>query len=120
MANPGKPEAYEQIYENLRKHPILTWACKLAGIHPSSVYELMKNNPDIKRKIDEARSEGQGKLLPHVTAERVLAWSDNETFGLRQEVTHEGGVTVNITNPAGLGMSPDTEDENDGERNSEG
>ena len=116
----AKPEAYDDLCGFLEEVPILKWACHRVGLASSSVYEMMKNNPEMKTRILRAKAIGQGKLVPLASPDRVLSWSDPETFSLRQEHQIEGGVTVNITNPAGLGMSPDTEDENDGERNGEG
>lgn len=93
----AKPAAYEEVYKYLEQHPILRWACKRTGISTSAVREMAARKPAVAERIEQAKAIGQGKLLPHVSAERVLAWSDPKTFGLKQQIEHGGQVAVPVS-----------------------
>jgi len=88
MPNPGKPDAYEEVLTLLAVHPIKTWACAKAGISRASFYEKLQQDSDYGRRVATAMADGQGPLIAAVSGkspERVLSWSDPDTFALRHE-----------------------------------
>ena len=106
----GNPDEYEKLIGFLEQVPILKWACHRAKLHPSSVYEKMKNNPDLEVRIREAQAVGQGRFIPGASPDRILSWSDPEAFSLKQEHSVESDITVNIVG-AGLGLTDEGEPE---------
>ena len=107
MPNPGKPDTYEQVIAHLREQPILKWACDLAGISRQSVYEKMENDADFRVRLRAAKAEGQRKRLKGVSDERVLAWSDPETFSLRREHKVEPSGDFTLVVAEQWGIDPD-------------
>ena len=86
MPNPGKPDAYEEVLALLTIHPIKTWACAKAGISRASFYAKLDRDPEYAELVERAMADGQAPLIAAVSGkspERVLAWSDPETFTLR-------------------------------------
>lgn len=102
----GNPEAWKKLLKFLKEVPILKWACHRAKLHPSSVYERMKANPDVEREVREAQAIGQGRFIPGASPDRILAWSDPEGFSLKQEHSVESDITINIVGE-GLGLDVD-------------
>ena len=102
MSNPGKPDAYEELLAFLAIHPIKTWACAKAGISRASFYAKLERDPEYAELVERAMADGQAPLIAAVSGkspERVLSWSDPETFTLRREHKVEGpgkGYTVVI------------------------
>ena len=93
MPNPGKPDAYEEILALLAVHPIKTWACAKAGIARASFYAKLDRDPEYAELVERAMADGQAPLIAAVSGkapERVLSWSDPETFTLRREHKVEG------------------------------
>jgi len=110
MAEHVHPDTYDRFLDALREQPIVQWACDLAGVSRASLYAKRKADPEFDFKVRQAKAEGQRKRLGGASDERVLSWSDRETFGLRQEIDAKvEGVTVNIGNPAGLGIKDDAD-----------
>ena len=88
MPNPGKPDAYEEVLALLTIHPIKTWACAKAGISRASFYAKLDRDPEYAELTERAMADGQAPLIAAVSGkspERVLAWSDPETFTLRRD-----------------------------------
>ena len=99
---PAKTDAYEELLALLATHPIKTWACAKAGVSRASFYAKLERDPDYAELVERAMADGQGPLIAAVSGkspERVLAWSDPETFTLRRDHKVEGpgeGYTVVI------------------------
>ena len=110
----GNPDEWVELLKFLKECPILKWACHRAKLHPSSVYERMKTNPDVERDVREAQAIGQGRFIPGASPDRILAWSDPEAFSLKQEHSVEADITVNIIG-AGLGLEDEGEPETETE-----
>ena len=87
MPNLGKPDAYEEVLALLKIHPIKIWACAKAGISRTSFYAKLDRDPEYAELVERAMADGQAPLIAAVRGklpERVLAWSDPETFSLRR------------------------------------
>ena len=48
MPNPGKPDPYRVVLEQLKRHPIKKWAYSEAGISRQSLYAKMDRDPDLR------------------------------------------------------------------------
>jgi hypothetical protein len=52
----------EPLLEALRSIPIMTRAARKVGIHPSRVYQVMKEDPEFEEAVREAKAEGDDSL----------------------------------------------------------
>jgi hypothetical protein len=96
MRHSRKVDAYREVVALLKVHPILTWACQTAGISRQAVYKRMASDDNYRREIQQAKAVGQEPLLAKCSPERILTWSDPETFSNRQTIEHERGCEVVI------------------------
>ncbi len=111
MADQVDPDTYDRVLDALREHPIINWACDLAGVSRQSLHTKRQADPEYDFKVRQAKAEGQRKRIGGASDERVLSWSDRETFGLRHELDATvKGVSVTIGNPAGLGIPIEDDD----------
>ena len=96
MPHAGKVDAYREVVTLLKAHPILKWACELAGVSRQSVYKRMGADDNYRREIRQAKAVGQEPLLAKCSPERILTWSEPEVFTNRQTVAYEQTTPVVI------------------------
>ena len=111
VGGPDKSAEYQVVLAQLELIPVITWACNYAGVTRQAFHAKRQRDAEFDIEVRKAVARGQLVQLPKCSPERILSWSDPETFGLHSSVDVQGGVVVNITNPDALALDPEPEQE---------
>lgn len=74
-----KDRVSELFLEQLRKLPIIQFACEKAGIARSTAYRWMEESPDFKQEVAKALEEGE-KFMNEVTESQLVALIKEKNF----------------------------------------
>ncbi len=106
-------EQKEILIEELRKHGVVDFACKKAGIARSSYYRLIKNNR-FRKRVLEAKMEGidvnndmaESVIINGVRRKDIGAakyWLEhNHTRYKKKDSKHEPAIRLQDTGLAGM------------------
>jgi len=72
-------EDKEKFLETLETLPIVSVACKRAGINKATIYRWLESDPVFKRKYDIALGHGRESLVDHAES-KLLKLVDKEHF----------------------------------------
>ena len=77
-----------QLIEILTENPLVTYACKKTGIGRNTFYRWMRSNPDFKKNVEKALTQGRDQWVDTAEAALMKAIKEGNLGAIRFFLTH--------------------------------